>query len=419
MMVDEDDRLMIRIPLDYFKNDQQLFRWFHSEGVHFGDDPEKEKYDYDPPTELVFEDRYGTIALNDCLWRIGVIKLGAGLSEGHITVGRAIMGGSRMDYDSVSAIRTQIPGLTEWIGIKSIDQNLTTSEDGKLVEADVHLGAQKSIALSRSMGLSVTSTWESRNVRDGVIINAPTEIRTIVTRPRPWLDHLSMHDAIRELVELSAWKRLGVSKMYVMRRDDPSRVLSGKAIGDKWNEVLRHDRYFDGVSENQARLSFLFAFDDVKESGVRKWIRLKRDYKRAVLQFHSILYQPGLFLEVEQMNVGSALEAIGYQLAVEDGAPQKILRHENYSDRLRRIGKYIPVTVLDSDWPERSRASFMASKHSDAVQPSIDEQWSALGENILAIRYWIARRIGVSHRALKRNLSLDPVVRRYGLNVTR
>jgi hypothetical protein len=124
-----------------------------------------------------------------------------------------------------------------------------------------------------------------------------------------------------------------------------------------------------------------------------------------------------MFIEVQQANVGGALEAIGYILALEAGKSANGAARETYAHRLERLRQEIPERVLDRDWPERSRAAFMAAKHVDAPASPVDQQLHAIGENILAYRYWLARRLGATDSQLLRLISLDPVVRRYGLAV--
>jgi hypothetical protein len=105
------------------------------------------------------------------------------------------------------------------------------------------------------------------------------------------------------------------------------------------------------------------------------------------------------------MHIGVALEAATYQLAIESGVDQKKARNENYETGLAKPGcRQIPTTVLDPSWEQRSRDAFMAAKHSDAPQPPFDEQIRALDENILAFRYWLARRLGVPDETLSNRL---------------
>ena len=59
----------------------------------------------------------------------------------------------------------------------------------------------------------------------------------------------------------------------------------------------------------------------------------------------------------------------------------------------------------------------MAAKHVDAPAPPLDEQVRAVGENILAYRYWLARRLGATDQQLLKLIAIDPVVRRYGLTI--
>lgn len=233
---------------------------------------------------------------------------------------------------------------------------------------------------------------------------------------RPWDDHAELHRALLGLVEVSAWDRIGFRSMDVRRSDDPERALAGNVVGKKWNPVRSYERDHVEAPPRGAARRFLFSYKDVGAKGVREWLRVRTTFERGVQQMHALLHQPGMFIEVQQANIGAALEAIGYILALESGKSLKGAAGETYVARLERLRKNIPQRVLDQDWPERSRVAFMAAKHVDAQSPPVVEQVRAIGENILAYRYWLARRLGATDKQLLRLISIDPVVRRYGLN---
>jgi len=416
MLTDTGSAVEVTVPLDN-RDHGQLSQWFHSslKGGHLASDGSKR--DNRPPSEAVFVSANGYVGLIGCRWQISKISFGGStLDEGRIVARRAILGAKRLDYDKVTGMTSQVPGLADWLGIKRLEPEYSRDATGRLSEAQVRVAVADDLAISRKMNLRVQTRWRVDPVVDGVGVTAPAVIATSGSRPRSWDDHLGMHQAMRELLELLAWKRLGTLFMEVTRADDPVTVLTGDPVGDKWCEVVSHELHFEKI-EPQSRQSYLCRYDDIGARGVRRWLRLRDQFERAVTQFHAVLYQPDAFLETRLMNVGAALEAAAYQLAIEDGVSQKKARNEDYRDRLARLRESIPLSVLKSTWEQRSRDAFMAAKHSDAVQPPIEEQFRALGENILALRYWIARRLGASHKNLAVGLGLDSVVRGFGLPV--
>ena len=205
--------------------------------------------------------------------------------------------------------------------------------------------------------------------------------------------------------------------MHVRRDDDPETAEAGNVIGARWSLVRSYERDHQEAPVPSDPRRFLFRYADVGAAGVREWLSVRKAFQRGVQQMHAMLHQPGMFLEVQQADAGAALEAIGYVLALESGKSSRSAAAESYATRLQRLRGMIPERVLDQDWPERSRAAFMAAKHVDAPAPDAEQEVRAVGENVLAYRYWLARRLGATDLQLLQRISLDPVVRRYGLTI--
>lgn len=414
MLLNDGKQITLRVPL-HRGTDALHERWFLASVAELADDPDRTKHDYAAPETVAFIDRQGIVMLVGCSWSLaGWSTYG---SEGVITAKRAVLGGDEFRYPMINAMRTEISGLADWLGLSGVDVNVDRDGNGRARSITVTSQTTEPARLSPRLNFSVGATWRTRNVTDGRGIEAPAEVITRVSKARSWESHAELHHALLGLVEISAWSRIGFRSMDVCRSDDPERALSGDALGQKWNPVLSHERDHVETPALSGPRRYLFKYADVGSKGIREWLRVRSSFQRGVHQMHALLHQPGMFIEVQQANVGTALEAIGYILALEAGKSAKGAARETYARRLERLRQDIPRTVLDRDWPERSRVAFMAAKHVDAPSPPIDQQRRAIGENILAYRYWLARRLGATDSQLLRLLSLDPVVRRYGLEV--
>lgn len=412
VLLDDGKRITLRVPLLQGTDDLHE-RWFQASFARFADDPDRTKHDYAAPETVAFVDRHGVVMLLGCSWSLAAWSNYG--SEGLITAKRALLGANEYRYPMINAMRTEIGGLADWFGLSGVDVNVHRDAGGRAQSITIASRPTESIRLSPRMNFAVDATWREQDVTDGRGIQAPVEVMTQVAIARPWDDHAELHRALLGLVEVSAWDRIGFRSMDVHRSDDPERALAGNVVGKKWNPVRSYER--DHVEPPRgATRRFLFSYEDVGAKGVREWLRVRTTFQRGVQQMHALLHQPGMFIEVQQANIGAALEAIGYILALESGKSAKGAAGEKYVARLERLRKNIPERVLDRDWPERSRVAFMAAKHVDAQSPPVEEQVRAIGENILAYRYWLARRLGATDKQLLRLISIDPVVRRYGLN---
>lgn len=412
MLIDDGQQIRLKAPLDHGQISSQLGRWFNSRMMTFGDDPDRTRFDYNPPETVAFQDYEGVVVLVGCRW-VGT-ALSGDAAEGRIVAKRAVVGARTLRYPMVNRMKCEISGLNDWAGMQGLERRVERGEDGRAESLSVVTSVDSEVILSRRLNLVASGTWRTQEATDGITIEAPLELETSASRPRDWDEHYDLQRAVLELMEISAWRAIGIRTMSVLRTDDPERVLSGAAVGPKWCGVRSYERPFGDRSEGK-RSEFLFGFTDIGPRGISRWLRVRKEFARGITQMHASLRQPGMYLEVQQVNAGSALEAIGYVLARESGKSERGAANEKYTAKLERIRDSIPEDVIGPTWVERSKAAFMAAKHVDADAPPFDDQMRALGENILAFRYWLGKRLGASDKALKHLLSLDPVVRRFRL----
>jgi len=414
MLMDDGKQITLHVPMRPGVEDLHE-RWFHASFAEFADDPDRTKHDYAAPSTVAFVDSHGIVMLVGCSWSQSVWS-GFG-SEGVIKARRAVLGARDYRYPAINGMRSEISGLSDWLGLSSVDVQVDRDAEGRAQSISIASRSGEHIALARRLNLSVEATWRERFVTDGSGIEAPAQIKTQIARAQAWEDHADLHRALLGLVEIAAWDRIGFRSMHVRRDGDPEKTEAGSPIGQRWSLVRSYERDNQEAPLPPDPRRFLFRYPDVGAAGVREWLRVRKAFRRGVQQMHAMLHQPGMFLEVQQANAGAALEAIGYILALEAGKSPQSAANERYVSRLQRLRQVIPEAVLDRDWPERSRTAFMAAKHVDAPAPTLDQQLQAVGENILAYRYWLARRLGATDRQLLRRVSVDPVVRRYGLAV--
>lgn len=411
-LLDDGASLIVRVPLDGFGPDQ-LMRWFNAKAMIFGDDPERTLFDYDPPETVAFVDHRGVVVLTNCEWRgTSISSFGA---QGSIRARRAVLGANNDGYPQISGMRTEIDGMNDWIGHRGLSWEVTLDGDSKPESISILTSKVAPVVLTRRLNFRAEGRWRTADATDGMTVQAPVTLTSEIARVRNWDEHLDLHRAVLELIEIACWSRIGFRTMSVARVDDPETVLSGDAVGPKWNQVQSHEQFFAKEGKSRPGKNFLFRWDDIGSRGFRRWLDLRATFDRGVRQFHAILDQPGMYLEVQNINVGSALEAIGFVLAQEAGKSARGAANESYARRLERLNAELPVGLLASDWMERSRSTFMAAKHVDAIAPPLEEQFQSLGESLLAFRAWLAVRLGASPDVIRRLAPADSVVRRFGL----
>jgi hypothetical protein len=242
------------------------------------------------------------------------------------------------------------------------------------------------------------------------------QLATTTAKPASWDDHLRLHIAIRDLLVLSAWQPCGFSRLEVNREDDPERVMSGERIGPRWAPAVTHrlPRHID----RKRRPKFLFTFGDIGVAGVRRWLRIRTHFARALQPLIGIADQQDPFLEPRMVQSGIALEALGYQLEIDHGGIRINARGQvAYGDALQAILDDMPYVPLNDakDWKSRSRDCYMSVKHPDNPTPDSLVLVNTLRENLLILRFWLAARLGCSQKLLRQRLDSDPLGQQYVL----
>lgn len=383
-------------------------RWW-SEGIEFGDDPDRVKYSYRPPRVLLMEDNHGAVALVGC--RAARSSANFRVGQGVLVANFAVIGGRTLKYERINGLRTRIPALSEWTRFSQIKSS-TENKNGRLSSLKVNVQTTEPIRLSRTSNLSMRSTWSYEKSRSEISVSESLEIETRVKRAKAWNEHLYLHEALLEILSIAAWQPFGFSAVSVLRDDDPERASDGTVIQERWAPVVTHrlPKHVDWTTSP----NFLFPFDEVGTQGIRRWLTLRETYGRALDPFVRILRSTDKWAYPNVVQSGIALELLGYLIEItkNDGTNLKGQRQRlRYKDSLRTILNDMEVKPFNDieDWIERADAVYMGMKHHDREHPDSLEVLNTFRQNLLVIRFWIGLQLGVSPSTLNELVERDPL----------
>lgn len=413
MLQDDGDSIVLTVP--WTGIDEVYSRWF-AQGVMFGDDPNRTKHRYEPPEILWFQDDVGTVTLVGCRSRGSRSNFTHG--QGRVAVRFAVAGGQRCpDYRRINGLRSDLPGLGDWMSLRSLTARTVNDADGRLESLHLDLKAPPAVPLLRALNLRIRPNFSFNlpSTPDDALIRESLQIETLAGRPREWSEHLRAHETVRELLAIAGWRAFGYSAQWAHRASDPQRVLTGKAVGERWARVysyavLRHQ-------EEKSRPSFLFRFDDIKPAGVRRWFKLREHFSRGVDPIMSTLGGGAGTIEGTMAQVGIGLDAIGYQLALDAGVTQTKANAERHEARLQRVAAEIALALpfKASTWAANAAAVNNGIKHANRPMPDALLTANTLRESRLIFRLWVATRIGAPTASLQQRLTVDPMIYPYEL----
>jgi hypothetical protein len=284
------------------------------------------------PTEILFADDLGAVALAGCEY--GGHKQNFRFSQvrGTVRAAQAVVGAGVHGYDRINGLRTELAGLASWSGLSAVREDRQLNDENRLTRITVSGEAQASLTIPSDSELSFLPYFSieyddsnrTRVLREEVLVESRT------TATEPWSTHLNRHAAIQDLISLAYWWPCAMRIRTVTRDDDPATALDGTSYGIQWLHafVTSAGRSLpDDSRPLPANRRPLFALRDIGISGVSKWMTEYDTLGRPMWTLSAMHFQHGTAPEMQLLQVGAALEALGYRVA---GEPSKPLNFVDY-----------------------------------------------------------------------------------------
>ena len=359
---------------------------------------------------LWFEDSDGTTAL------LGVharsFRSNFRVSTGTASIQLAVLGCGYSDYRKINGLRSELADALRWFEFGSMAREDHLDGEHRIQKTVLTLGGGEPQPLGKSLNLRLVPHFRTSPGENGdLVIRESALIETEVVRPRSIYDHLKMHSAVRELVDVSSWTPSTYLGQWVHRRDDPLRSMDGVAREERWSLLVNPRLPATGKSETSKQ--YLFRFADVGPSGIRKWLALRQHFERGINPFMAVLGERSSGLQGRLALTSIGLDGIGYQLALDQGRSDSQANGENHARRFKRVAESIPFDFgVDVDeWSRRAANASNGIKHANRELPDLLTMANTLRENALVFRLWIGCRIGVPWSTLERGLRIDPLGR--------
>ncbi|MGV0581913.1 hypothetical protein ABQF17_22260 [Mycolicibacterium elephantis] len=370
------------------------------------------------PERLVFVDSRGVVGLDGCRIRRATRRGNQpSLVEVHADHSIQLKRGGP-DFTMVNSVRSEVAGLAMWVTHQSVvEKTFYSNDDDLITSVEFKAGAGAPREVGTEQGLRFVPFFDAtseRNLSGGR--HEIIEKMFVETRVESAIDldiHLKTHRNIQELLVIAYGVPCGQRLAWVASSDDPKvHPATGKVIGDNWRGVIST---WCGRGDADAPMEVpkkhtLFDYPDIGSAGVRRWVEEADDWARVVGPLVLWHFDRGSSVEVELLQIGVALEALGYKIAVRQGLIQPG-GSLNFPQYLKRIGETlrcdtgpvikgspnngVPAHADFEAWSDDFNVLYKQAKHADHPLPEGLRGVIAARSGALLLRMWLAVEFGV------------------------
>lgn len=230
-----------------------------------------------------------------------------------------------------------------------------------------------------------------------------THAQTLASEAMSWDAHLDLHMGVRDLILISRWWPESCTPQRAHRADDPERSHDGEIIGPSWRDVVTADEVAELPTHHRLHL---IPFEELGIEGLHKWFELRDRYSRALDPLITHIGLGKLPPTTRLAHLGPGVEALGYLLDLEDGTRATQAAKKSLRWRLGRIlddiGSVVPFDA--EEWIDTTVKAYNGVKHANRAWPEVTDVAAALQQTVMAMRAWVALRLGIAADPLRAKL---------------
>jgi hypothetical protein len=370
------------------------------------------------PERLVFVDSRGVVGLDGCAIRRAT-RRGNQPSLVEVHADHSIqLKRPRSDFTLVNSVRSEIAGLATWVTTKSVVEKETYLDNDDLITSVVFKAkADSAKVVGTADGLRFVPFFDATSARS--LSGGRHEIvekMFVETRVEDVIDlevHLKTHRNLQELLVIAYGEPCGQRLSWLASSAKPSeRIMSRTGSGDVWRGVISTwcGRGDADAPMEVPRKHTLFDYPDIGAAGVKRWIEESSEWARVVGPLVLWHFHSGNSVEVELLQIGVAVEALGYKIAVRKGLIQPG-GSQSFPQYLKRIGEDlkcdvgpvikggphngVPAHDNYEAWSEDFNNLYKQAKHADHPLPNGLHAVIAARSGARLLRMWLAVEFGV------------------------
>lgn len=352
------------------------------------------------PPVLLFRDSHGAVQL------IGSASAGyhSNFSQGsgRLRPRYAVFGYAGHQYETVDRVRWNVTELRRWMNYTSIAR-----VDGPDRRDDFLIDYRPGEALvvpGRDDFKLVPQTWWRQTQTDVDELHDRLLVETNVAGGS-WFEHSKVPSQLRDLLVISQWRAESFRAASAARDEDRVVMPDGRDLGVSWREVLDATWRPDAEAPTTFRRDMV-EFADLGLEGLARWLEVAGAYSRALDPVISSHGMRDVSPAARLAQVGPGVEALAFYLTTEGGMSRRDAARMVLAERYQLVGEVIRgIVPFDVDaWVAEGPEIYNAVKHANRSMPEEVEILNAWARCVMAVRTWVALKLGVDRLLVKERL---------------
>jgi hypothetical protein len=402
---DESDEGVASVEFD---EQGAVIRRPHKRG--FGETLTTGRSGYKLPEVLHFLDTIGRLTFTDCLpdsYSTATSGIGMDVIRSSRTIHPE---NDTLNFTDVDGMRSEVEGLADWTALSPVEQFAEFDSDQPRMSPTITIRARNKepLLLGGRLNLRLATTFRHnpQPVEGTYSITDNLFLETTTDALGPWSKHATVHRAVQDLMCLVYGKPCGIRLLTVKRGDDQPELRPDETRR-VWREVYeptfgRSAKYVPNLSRKDRPL---FRHSDIDSDALENLLDDFEHWSRPIWIAANSLFQRPITVELSLLQMGFALEALGYAIVREGGAGN-LTKTPNFQALLKAVVEEVELdhpklysTLGPKKWRTAFDASFKA-RHADQPLPSGDDAWDRATEGMTLIRCWLARKLGVDKEVI-------------------
>lgn len=352
------------------------------------------------PNELFFRNHQHAFYLAGLQFKQRTVNIPSGHGIGRATADRIVKtAGASTSFAKINGLRGELDGLPAWVGGDSgIELSLESHPDNEswLRSVGIKGTEQPPLLVPGIEGLSFANHFKftATQANQTYWMSHAVNIETMFTDPVDWSGHTRTHQAIQDLVSLAYWHPCDLRAIDVHHQDE---TFSDRPV---WRPTFTPSFGRRAGGQSLPHLPSgarpLFTYQDIQAGGLERWWTNYDELQKAMQVLAASLFRVGGTVEVQLLQVATALEHLGFFLAT-----SRTQQRANFEPTVQRVidstdcAQSLERKVLkgrsSKQWAADFNKAYKGVKHADNQLPDGLTSYNCADEGAWLARLWLAR----------------------------